>query len=89
MKFSILKNPYDINSYCFFTIYTDSKEWNKWEKIVAKRFSYSVNILKTEEERQKYFINNPVYNADESRELGIMSLEHFLHYVQFIKDNLK
>jgi len=88
MKFSILKNPYDINSYCIFSIFTDSKDWEKWEKIVSKRFSYSVNILKTEE-RQEFFINNPVYDVDECRELGIMSLEHFLHYVQFIKDNLK
>ena len=78
MKFKIIENTYNIKSKVLLTINTNDEFWYKWEKEQNKRF---YNLTQNNDRSLE------VYDVDESRELWIMSLDHLISYLQFIKND--
>jgi len=78
MKFKIIENTYNIKSKVLLTINTNDEFWYKWEKEQNKRFFKFT---------QNHDMSLEVFNYDDSRELWIMSLNHLISYLQFIKND--
>lgn len=76
MKFKILENPCNTQSKVLLTININDEFWYKWEKEQNKRFS---ELSKTND------LNLEVFDYDEARELWIMSLNHLISHLQFIR----